>query len=181
LVTLPEYPASIRREIILSTSSTCPAPPPTMLLREIVAVSALPGERSLPPGEAGGDVAKLPGPLAPGTPSVEGGGDEPMSDDRRPEPRGEAAMVLVVGTFGLKPPELDRTDPFPSYGLFARPRDEPRPAAEDKLDTLPCFSGPLPLDPRFPPPVPIPAPLGEAGPTSIGALPARPPDAAPGD
>ena len=174
LVTLPEYPASINLEIILSTSNTCP-PAPAILLREMVAVNALTGERSLPPGEAGGDVARLPG-LEPGTLN-DGGGDDPRREDRRPE-RGEAAMVLLAGTFGasaLSPPvELDDRTLAASYGLFALPRDDPKAAAEDRLDTLPCFSGPLPLAPLFPP-----APRGEAGPTSMGALPDRPPP--PGD
>lgn len=137
LVTLPEYPASSNRPIMLSTSNTCgpPAPVGPRLPRLIVALSALPGDRPL---DGPGDV--------PGEDGIaEGGGDVPRSDDRRPE-AGDAKMLFVVGIAGepgtarLPAPAPDRTDPASMELELEMAGLRVLPVAEEKLDTLPFRS-----------------------------------------
>ena len=137
LVTLPEYPASNNRPIMLSTSNTCgpPGPAGPRLLRLIVAVRALPGERLL---DGPGDVPGEDG-------TAEGGGDVPRSDDRRPEV-GDAKMLFVVGMAGdpgtARPPAPlpDLTDPVSMELELEMAGLRVLPVADEKLDTLPFRS-----------------------------------------
>jgi hypothetical protein len=123
-VTLPEYPASSNRPIILSTSNTCrPAPglEAVILFLDIVADNAAPGESELlelllfiPDGPGDGDRPSGEVPIA------EGGGEVPSNDERNPPAFGLARMVVLVGTRGEGGASVEDGigDPAPRMGVF---------------------------------------------------------------
>ena len=123
-MTLPEYPASSNRPIILSTSNTCnPAPglEAVILFLLIVAVNAAPGERELlelllfiPDKPGDGDLPSGEVPIA------EGGGEVPSIDERSPPAFGLDRMVAFVGTRGEggASEEAGIGEPAPRMGVF---------------------------------------------------------------